>query len=99
MPPLPAAFFMANAKRDNNRIPTLIAASRTDGTTPINIYVNPTTHQLMVETNAVAITQRSVAPRDANRIPVLLGVSSSNGTTPVTICCNPTTHGLFVEPT
>ena len=39
---------MANAKRDNNRIPTLIAVSSADGTTPLNVYADSTTHRLLV---------------------------------------------------
>lgn len=40
---------MANAPRDNNRVPTLLGTSSTDGTTPIPIYADPTTHRLKVD--------------------------------------------------
>ena len=39
---------MANAPRDNNRVPTLIGVSSSDGTTPTTVYVDPTTHRLYV---------------------------------------------------
>ena len=38
-----------NAKKDQNRIPTLIGVSSSDGTTPTLVYVDPTTHRLYVD--------------------------------------------------
>jgi hypothetical protein len=46
-----------NAKRDENRIPTLIGVSSSDGITPVLVYVDPTTHRLLVDlTNSVPTT-------------------------------------------
>lgn len=39
---------MGNAKRDDNYVPTLIAVSNADGTTPVTLYADPTTHRLLV---------------------------------------------------
>lgn len=39
---------MANAKRDDNRIPTLLGVSNADGVTPVTLYADPTTHRLLV---------------------------------------------------
>ncbi|MBI5732626.1 hypothetical protein HY967_01560 [Candidatus Jorgensenbacteria bacterium] len=39
---------MGNAKRDDNYIPTLIAVSNADGSTPVTLYADPTTHRLLV---------------------------------------------------
>ena len=39
---------MSEAKRDGNNIPTLIGTSLADGTTPVNVYVDPVTHRLLV---------------------------------------------------
>jgi len=39
---------MANAPRDENRIPTLLAASSADGVTPVVVYADPITHRLLV---------------------------------------------------
>lgn len=39
---------MANAKRDDNQITTLIAVSNVDGITPVVLYADPTTHRLLV---------------------------------------------------
>lgn len=38
-----------NASRDQSTIPTLLGVSNADGTTPIKIYGDPTTHRLLVD--------------------------------------------------
>lgn len=43
---------MANAKIDENSVRTLIGASSTDGITPTVVYVNPTTHRMLVDNAA-----------------------------------------------
>jgi len=43
---------MADAKRDANRVPTLIGVSSSDGTTPIPVYVDPTTFRLYTDASA-----------------------------------------------
>lgn len=43
---------MANAKKDENGVSTLLAVSSVDGTTPVTLYANPTTHRLLTETGA-----------------------------------------------
>lgn len=40
---------MAEAKRDNNFIPTLLAVSSVDGITPVVLYADPVTHRLLVD--------------------------------------------------
>lgn len=54
---------MENAKRDENNIPTLLAVSNVDDTTPVRLQANPTTHRLLVE-NLVAsgITAPATTP-------------------------------------
>ena len=42
---------MAQAKRDENSVPTLIGVSNADGTTPTLVYVDATTHRLLVDLN------------------------------------------------
>jgi hypothetical protein len=43
---------MADAKRDNNMIPTLIAVSNADGITPVVLWADPTTHRLLTSAAA-----------------------------------------------
>lgn len=40
---------MANAYRDDNSVPTLIASSNADGKTPVRVYADPVTHRLLVD--------------------------------------------------
>lgn len=40
---------MAQARRDQNRVPTLIGASTVDDETPIRAWIDPTTHRLLVD--------------------------------------------------
>jgi hypothetical protein len=40
---------MSTAPRDQNNIPTLLAASSADGTTPTTVWANPSTHRLLVD--------------------------------------------------
>ena len=40
---------MANAYRDENNVPTLIAVSNTDGKTPVRVYADPVTHRVLVD--------------------------------------------------
>lgn len=40
---------MANAERDENFVPTLLAVSSADGVATTPVYANPTTHRLLVD--------------------------------------------------
>lgn len=40
---------MSNAKRDGNFVPTVIGVASTDGVTPTLVYVNPSTHRMLVD--------------------------------------------------
>ncbi len=40
---------MAQAYRDENDVPTLIASSNVDGRTPVRLYADPVTHRLLVD--------------------------------------------------
>ena len=43
---------MAEAKRDQNYVTTLIGVSSADGITPVTVYVDPVTHRLLVNSAA-----------------------------------------------
>lgn len=75
---------MANAKRDQNRVPVLLGALNTDGVT--TIMIQATTNSLNVN-NGITGSDfgKTNAQRDQNRIPVLLAVSSVDGVTPVEV--------------
>lgn len=57
---------MANANRDLNRITTLIATSNVDGVTPVDVYADPITHRLLVDSATVSGTVTSVSVVTAN---------------------------------
>lgn len=45
---------MANASRDENNVPTLLGVSSVDGTTPVPVYANPTTHRLLTSNSTLS---------------------------------------------
>ena len=77
---------MTNAYRDENNVPTLIAALNTNGVTPTRVLVNAVTHGLKVDDGTTGTNHgRNVAVRDENNVPVLMAVSSVDGKTPVEV--------------
>jgi len=38
-----------NASRDQNNVPTLLGASSADGTSPVKVWADPSTHRLLVD--------------------------------------------------
>lgn len=60
---------MANAKRDNNQITTLLGVSNVDGVTPVVLWADPITHRLLVDTGSVSSgTVTSVSVVTANGV-------------------------------
>lgn len=47
---------MADAKRDSNYVPTLLAVSNADGVTPVVLWADPTTHRLLVSSAPGALS-------------------------------------------
>lgn len=78
---------MADAKRDENNIATLIAALNTNGLTPILVKANPSNDNALVISNGTTGTDfgRNVAYRDSNDVPVLMAISEADGVTPVEV--------------
>jgi len=77
---------MANAKRDANNIPTLIAVLDSNGTTITRVTVNPTNNSLSVTDAATGTDYGPTrALKDENGVSTLMGVSSADGVTPVAI--------------
>ncbi len=75
-----------NAYRDQNSVPTLIAALNTDGVTVTRVLVNASTHALKISDGTTGSDHGVAnAVRDENNVPVLLAVSSADGVTPVEV--------------
>ncbi len=75
-----------NASRDENNVPTLLAALSTDGVTPIRVKVVATDHALEVSDGTLGTDHGPVNDlRDDNFVPALMAVSSADGKTPVVV--------------
>ena len=81
---------MANAKRDENNIPTLTAVLNTDGETIVNVEAVASTHLLSVNNDVTGSDNGPAdrAARDENYVTTLIGVSDVDGTTPVAVYAN-----------
>ena len=78
---------MAEAKRDQNYVPSLLGVSNADGVTPVAIYADPTTHRLLVdlpgggggtvETVAVATANGFAGASDGDPVDPVLTLSTT----------------------
>lgn len=82
---------MANAYRDENSIPTLIAASNADGFTPVRVYADPVTHRLLVDIAGGSGTVTDVSVVTANGF---AGTVATSTTTPA-ITLSTTVTGIL----
>lgn len=81
---------MANANRDQNSVPTLLAMSSSDGT-PVTLYADPVTHRLLVDLPGGTGTVTSVSVATANGF---AGTVSNPTTTPA-ITISTTVTGIL----
>ena len=88
---------MSSAPRDNNRVPTMIAALNTDGVTPVFIEIESSNKAIKIN-NGVSGSDYGTIPdkRDDNRIPFMMGVSSADGETLVPIYAD-SNGGLLIN--
>ena len=91
---------MAEAFRDGNRVPTLLAVSDADGETTRPVHADPSNHAIKV-TNGTGGSDLSddIGNRDDNRVVVAMGVSSADGVTPVEIYVDDATNFLKIKTT
>lgn len=88
---------MADAKRDQNNVPTLLGVLDSDGATVVRVKANPANNTLKVSDNTTGSDNGpSNALRDNNFIPTLLAVSSADGVTPVVVYAD-TNGNLLVD--
>lgn len=77
---------MANASRDQNNIPGILAALNTDGVTLTRVLADSVTHAIRVADGTTGTDHGTVsAKRDQNSVTGWMGVSSVDGVTPVPI--------------
>lgn len=91
---------MANAKTDNNSVRTAVGTSNADGRTILRLYVNPTTHAVVV-LNGTTGSDSSLtnARRDQNSEPAMMGISNDGHDTPTECYIDSATNGLLVKST
>lgn len=78
---------MTEARKDDNRIPTMIGTLQSDGVTPALVKASPTTHVIDSAdgTTGSEADTRTTAPRDNNYITTIIAASSADGVTPIPI--------------
>jgi len=80
---------MAQARKDNNGVNTLIGTLDTDGLTPTLVKASPTTHRLNIDDASTGSDNGQVlSRRDENSVTTIMAVSSVDGVTPVVIYVN-----------
>lgn len=90
---------MANAERDENNVPTLLAGLNTDGVSLVRVKANPTNHALEINDDTTGSDHGPEdAPRDENFVPALMAVSSVDGVTPVVVYAD-SSGNLLVDST
>lgn len=91
---------MAQAPRDGNKVPALLAVSNADGSTTLPVFANVVTQALMVDLDTTG-SDLSDAPgkRDENRVVAFMAVSSVDGITPVPIYVDSVTNALLIDET
>ena len=90
---------MSDAKRDANRVPTMMGVSSVDGVTPLPIQVDVITGKLLAKAEGISssLAPEEPAKRDANRVPGILGTSSTDGTTPIPLSVDENDNGLRIQ--
>ena len=85
---------MSNAKHDDNAVPTLIGVSSVDGVTPVNIWVDPTTHRVLVDVSGASITLYTETPSG-----VIDGVNTTYTTAhTINSICSFAINGQYIHP-
>lgn len=89
---------MADARRDDNNVPTWLGISCVDGVTPVRIVINPSNSGVKVDTTTViSVTPAYVGSRDSNQVPVKYGVSDADGSVMLPIYVEPTTGAVLID--
>lgn len=76
---------MANAKHDENHVPTLTATLNTDGATIVPIKVSSANKLKISDAMTGSDNGPANAPHDQNHVPALIAISSVDGITPVVV--------------
>lgn len=89
---------MAQARKDENRVSSILGTSNADGVTPVVVLADPSAHSLSVSDGTTGSDAGgSNANRDNNRVTTWIAVSSVDGITPVDVYADPATGELLVQ--
>ena len=86
---------MANAIKDQNHVPSLLALSYVDGTTLVPIKINSSDGSVKTDNTHTVSTSAMNAARDSNFVTTLMAEDSVSGGT-IPVFANPTTGGLLI---
>lgn len=87
---------MAEAIRDGNHVPSLLAMSYLDGTTPVVVKVDVATGGIEIDTGNSVSTAAMDAARDGNHRATLMAVDSVSGD-PIPVFANPATGAILID--
>jgi len=87
---------MADAIKDQNHVPSLLAVSYVDGITLVPIVINSSNSGVQIDRVNTVSTAAMNAARDANHRTTVMGVDSVSGN-PIPLFANPTTGGILVS--
>jgi len=91
---------MAEAKRDENHIPTILAISNADGETTLPVWGDSGLHALAVSDGlGGSDLSGDVDARDQNRVVAFMAVSSVDGVTPVPVYATLVGNRLLIRST
>lgn len=78
-----------DAKRDENKVVTMLGVSSADGVTPIPVQIDSVTGRVLLNLSASgvhgAVSQNNLAKRDGNRKTTMMGTSSDDDGTLVPV--------------
>ncbi len=87
---------MAQASRDQNRVPTLLGVSSTGFLIPTTVAVNPSTHAMLVEASFAPSGTQDVNLTQVGGAAIALGQTTSSASLPVTIASNQTSFPVTI---
>jgi len=90
---------MANARFDDNHVPSLLGVLNSDGSTITPIQADPSTHAVLISDGTTGSDfGPAQAKFDDNHVPVMMAVSETDGITPVVVYAN-SLGGILVDST
>lgn len=88
---------MADAIRDENHVPVIVALSYIDGVTLVPVQIDADNAGVKINTSAsIQFTPTTYGKRDSNHVVQLMGVSSSTGL-PFPVLADPATGAILVD--